>query len=118
MMIMENASSSLFVILLEFWLATFFLKVAYGLLPLHPLYQIPGPTLAKATYLYEIYFNLIKGGQYTTEVQRLHKSYGPLIRMNPDGLHSNDPNFIDEVYTGGHGKREKPFLHVKFLVGA
>lgn len=117
-MIMENTFSSLFVIVLELWLAIFFLKAAYRLSPLHLLYQIPGPTLAKATYLYEIYFDLIKGGQYTTEIQRLHKIYGPLIQINPNWLHSNDPNFIDEVYTGGHRKRDKPFLHVKFLVGA
>lgn len=58
-MMMDNAFTSLFVMVLEFWLATFFLKAAYRLSSLHPLYQIPGPTLAKATYLSEIYSDLI-----------------------------------------------------------
>ncbi|KAJ4420518.1 hypothetical protein N0V82_004291 [Gnomoniopsis sp. IMI 355080] len=108
---------SVFILLVEIWLAAFFLKVAYRISPLHPLYQIPGPLLAKATYFYEVYFDLIKGGQYTQEIQRLHDIYGPLIQINPEGLHSNDPRFIDEVYSGGTRKRNKPFLYLKFLVG-
>lgn len=117
-MISTDAMASIFILLLELWLVYFLLKVAYRVSPLHPLYRIPGPFLAKATYLYEIYFDLIRGGLYTKEIQRLHSVYGPLVQINPDGLHSNDPHFIDEVYAGGHSKRDKPFLHVKFLVGA
>lgn len=109
---------SVLILLVEFWLAAFFLKVAYRISPLHPLHHIPGPLLAKATYLYEVYFDLIKGGQYTQEIQRLHDIYGPLVQINPEGLHSNDPHFIDEVYSGGIRKRNKPFLYLKFLVGA
>lgn len=104
--------------LLKFWLASFLLKIAYRSSPLHPLYRFPGPFLAKTTYLYEIYFDLIKGGRYTEEIKRLHDIYGPLIQINPNGLHANDPSFIEEVYAGGNRKRNKPFLQVKFLIGA
>lgn len=117
-MISTNDLFVFLIILLEIWLASFLLQVAYRVSPFHPLHRIPGPILAKATYLYEIYFDLIKGGQFTKEIQRLHDVYGPLVQINPDGLHSNDPYFIEEVYAGGSKKRDKPFLHVKFLVGA
>lgn len=110
------ASALLLILVLR--LALFVVEVAYRLSPFHPLYSFPGPLLAKATFLYEIYFDLIKGGLYTQEIQRLHTVYGPLVRINPDGLHSNDPYFVDEVYAGGNRKRNKPFLHVRFLVGA
>lgn len=103
--------------LLQIRLGYFLLSVAYRLSPLHPLYAFPGPALARATYLYEMYFDLIKGGKYTHEIKRLHDIYGPLIRVNPGGLHCNDPYFVDEVYAGGTRKRNKAFLHINSLVG-
>jgi hypothetical protein len=42
----------------------------------HPLVHIPGPTLAKATYLYEWYYDLYLSGQYTFKLKELHKRYG------------------------------------------
>lgn len=113
-----SLASTILFLLLEVWLASFLLKILYRASPLHPLCRFPGPFLARTTYLYEVYFDLIKGGRYTKEIQRLHAIHGPLIRINPDGLHSNDPYFVDEIYAGGNRKRNKPFLHVKFLVGA
>lgn len=111
--------ASLLLLSVGIWLASFLLKVTYRLSPLHPLYAFPGPRFAKATYLYEIYFDLVKGGLYTQEIQRLHNVYGPFIQINPDGLHCNDPYFVDEIYAGGgNRKRNKPFLQVRFLVGA
>ncbi|KAJ9195905.1 hypothetical protein DTO021D3_3521 [Paecilomyces variotii] len=67
----------------------------------HPLAHIPGPKLAKATYLYEYYYDLYLVGQYTFKLQELHKKYGPIIRINPDEIHINDPDYIDEVYNMG-----------------
>jgi hypothetical protein len=52
---------------------------------LHPLSNVPGPRLAAATWLYEIYFDLYLGGKFVFEIGRLHDVYGEL-RMPAPGL--------------------------------
>lgn len=42
----------------------------------HPLAHIPGPPLAKVTYLYEWYYDLYRGGQFTFQLRALHDKYG------------------------------------------
>ena len=42
----------------------------------HPLAHIPGPPLAKVTYLYEWYYDLYRGGQFTFQLKNLHEKYG------------------------------------------
>ena len=46
---------------------------------LHPLRKFPGPKLAAATLWYETYFDVFLGGQYTFQIERLHKQYGQQI---------------------------------------
>jgi hypothetical protein len=41
-----------------------------------PLSKFPGPELAAATLWYEFYFNIIRGGQFMWEIERMHKKYG------------------------------------------
>ncbi|KAF7959762.1 hypothetical protein EAE96_001371 [Botrytis aclada] len=50
----------------------------------HPLAHIPGHPLAISTYLYEWYYDLYLSGQYTFQLEKLHKQYGPVIRINPN----------------------------------
>ena len=57
------------------YLAQLVLKAVYRI-TLHPLAKFPGPILAALTYKYEFYFDGIKGGQYTKEIERLHQIYG------------------------------------------
>jgi hypothetical protein len=45
-------------------------------LQFHPLHKIPGPRLAAATHLVEFYYDVVKGGKYIWEVERMHKRYG------------------------------------------
>lgn len=47
---------------------------------LHPLASFPGPKLAIATYCYEWYYDLIRGGQYTFKLKKLHEKYGKFIQ--------------------------------------
>jgi hypothetical protein len=42
----------------------------------HPLAKIPGPKIAAATSLYEWYYDIALGGQYTFKLKKLHMEYG------------------------------------------
>lgn len=44
----------------------------------HPLSQFPGPMLARASYGYEFWFDVVHKGQFTRKVAELHKVYGNL----------------------------------------
>ena len=75
---------------------------------LHPLKHIPGPTLARATYLYEWYYDICLSGQYTFKIKELHKRHGPVIRINPDQVHIDDPDYFDEIFNQTNGRANKP----------
>ncbi|KAB8278609.1 putative benzoate 4-monooxygenase cytochrome P450 [Aspergillus minisclerotigenes] len=74
----------------------------------HPLAHIPGPPLARVTYLYEWYYDLYRSGQFTFQLKDLHRKYGPVIRINPDEVHIDDPDFFDQVFNQTNGRAEKP----------
>ncbi|KJZ77761.1 hypothetical protein HIM_02938 [Hirsutella minnesotensis 3608] len=92
--------------LMLFWIAYTILLVIYRI-TLHPLANFPGPKLAGASYCYEFWYNVVRGGRYTREIKRLHAHYGPIIRINPDELHCNDLAFANTIYATGNRKRNK-----------
>ncbi|KAI3329673.1 cytochrome P450 [Ustulina deusta] len=75
---------------------------------LSPLAKIPGPKLAAVSYLYESYYEIVLGGQYFKRVAQMHKQYGPIVRVTPNEVHWNDPEFIDVVYPAIGRKTDKP----------
>ncbi|PVH79299.1 cytochrome P450 [Cadophora sp. DSE1049] len=83
-----------------------------------PLAKFPGPKIAAATLLYEMYYEIIAGGQYTFKIRDMHETYvfvQTSVRINPRELYINDPEFYDEVYAGGSKRRDKwPYLCGQF----
>lgn len=43
---------------------------------LSPLAKFPGPKLAALTLWYEFYYDVIKRGKFTWEIQQMHQKYG------------------------------------------
>ncbi|ETS73447.1 hypothetical protein PFICI_15052 [Pestalotiopsis fici W106-1] len=72
-----------------------------------PIAKFPGPKLAASTYWYEAYYDFISkgGGQFTFQIKRLHEEYGPVVRITPDELHIDDPDYYDEVFCNSHSSR-------------
>ncbi|KAI0406739.1 benzoate 4-monooxygenase cytochrome P450 [Xylaria palmicola] len=82
----------------------------------HPLSKFPGPKLAAATFWYEFYYDLWPHKfQYMWKIEKLHEKYGPIVRINPYHIHIHDPEFLDEIYTGGNRKRNRDtwYMHAR-----
>jgi len=62
------------------WIAYQLLRGVYNISPLHPLYRIPGPKLAAATYWPEFYHDVILFGRYSGQIRSMHEKYGKQIR--------------------------------------
>ncbi|KAM5440458.1 hypothetical protein McanMca71_003941 [Microsporum canis] len=76
----------------------------------HPLAHIPGPFLARATNLYSFYFNGILDGKFYLQVEKLHKIYGPVVRITPDEIHLSNPENYDKIYhVGTKYNKSAPF---------
>ncbi|KAG6368255.1 hypothetical protein INS49_002457 [Diaporthe citri] len=93
--------------------ATSLLSIAYLAylaiyrLYLSPIAGFPGPRLAALTYWYEFWYDVVAEPEYTYKIGRLHKQYGPVVRVNPDEIHILDPEFFDVIYAGSGRKRDK-----------
>jgi hypothetical protein len=72
-----------------------------------PISKIPGPLLAKLSYGYEFYYDVINRGSYIWQVKQMHERYGPVVRISPHEVHIQNADFYDEVYSGSVRKRNK-----------
>ncbi|KAK0623788.1 cytochrome P450 [Immersiella caudata] len=84
--------------------ALFFLGRCICNLYFHPLRKFPGPKKAAIGGFLEFYYDVLKDGTYIWEIEKMHKKYGPIIRINAEELHIDDPTFYGNIYAGG-GKR-------------
>jgi len=94
--------------------ALLLLAVVYGFgiavyrLHFSPIAQFPGPKLAAVTHWYQKYYDLVAnrhGGQFLWEIKRMHDKYGPIVRITPDELHIDDPEYWHEVYCNNSSTR-------------
>lgn len=57
-------------------LAAYVVALAVYRLYLHPLANFPGPRIAAVTSWYEGYYEVVKNGQYSRKISKLHDEYG------------------------------------------
>ncbi|KAH8742276.1 cytochrome P450 [Diaporthe sp. PMI_573] len=69
-----------------------------------PLKNVPGPFLARITHWFE-YF-MVQRGDSNLEYVRLHKKYGPVVRVGPNRYSISLPSGVKTIYELG-GKYSK-----------
>ena len=57
-------------------LLAYLVGLAVWRLYLSPLAKFPGPKLAGLTLWYEFYYDVVKRGKYTWEIEKMHAQYG------------------------------------------
>ncbi|KAI0450824.1 cytochrome P450 [Xylaria acuta] len=75
----------------------------------HPLAKFPGPTLGAVTGWYETFHDLKSpGGQFMYRLNKLHQTYGPIVRLSPDEIHITDTAWVDTLLvSSAQGTRDK-----------
>ncbi|KAJ5192836.1 elymoclavine monooxygenase [Penicillium cf. viridicatum] len=74
----------------------------------HPLRHVPGPKLAAMSGLYGFYHNTFNGG-YVKLFPDLHKEHkSPVIRIGPNIVHVNDPEFYQTMFASKTKYRKDP----------
>ncbi|KAK3653622.1 hypothetical protein LTR56_004477 [Elasticomyces elasticus] len=103
---------SRFLLLLAAVAAPFYLAALYVYrVYLCKLANIPGPKLAAFTYYYQSYYDLYPyQGRFLFQCEALHKKYGPIVRIGPDEIHINDPDYYNEIYASNTRRRDKSAL--------
>ncbi|CAK42677.1 hypothetical protein CBS115989_7071 [Aspergillus niger] len=96
--------------------AVYLASVALYELYWSPLAHIPGPKLAACTRLYEFFYDVVCGGQYTFKIADLHKQYGPIIRISPREIHIHDPNYYETLYATNSPRNKDPWFTAHFGV--
>lgn len=71
--LLRSAGAWQFVLSLGFLIIV--LRTLYRLY-LHPLAHIPGPRIAAVSRAYEFYHDVLRGGMYLWEVEKMHEKYG------------------------------------------
>lgn len=73
----------------------------------HPLAKTPGPFLPAVTTLYQSYYN----SRYYLEIERLHKKYGPIVRIQPNEVHLSDQQHFETIYHVGSKYTKSPVYY-------
>jgi hypothetical protein len=107
----------------------------FHLLQSAPPREIANFFVPAASHLYAFYYDVVCGGKYIWEVEKMHQQYGktyihsrscscscpsnlqlgPIVRISPEEVHFNDPAFIDAIFAGPGHRREKGSLTINGL---
>lgn len=80
---------------------------------LHPLAKLPGPKLLAATGMPFLYENSISG-TFSARLKKLHRKYGPVVRVAPNHLSVDGSVAWPEVFMHKPGKIEFPKIGRNF----
>ncbi|CZR67799.1 related to cytochrome P450 CYP3/CYP5/CYP6/CYP9 subfamilies [Phialocephala subalpina] len=82
----------------------------------HPLAEIPGPFWASVTHFYIVKYNLFsERSQFYLQVEKLHRKYGPVVRISPDEIHLADPENYEKLhYVGSKAPSKAPYFYDAF----
>ncbi|KAI9644280.1 hypothetical protein NHQ30_007636 [Ciborinia camelliae] len=80
----------------------------------HPLSKFPGPKLAAATLWSEFYYECILSGQYFIKIAQWHEQYGPIIRIGPNEIHIDDPEYYDTLFSYSGVRNKDTFYTAQF----
>ncbi|VBB78439.1 Putative cytochrome P450 pisatin demethylase-like [Podospora comata] len=83
----------------------FLLRAIYNLY-FHPLKDIPGPKSWSATRLPYIWALL--RGTFVHDIQKLHRKYGPILRIAPNELTFTHPSAWNDILQSHHGRPPFP----------
>ncbi|EEB91444.1 hypothetical protein MPER_10190 [Moniliophthora perniciosa FA553] len=88
----------------------------------HPLDQFPGPALARWTWLYRAYYDIVVGGGWLSHLSTLHEKYDllsrPVVRVGRNELHFTEPAAYTDIYNSPYKMPKDPDLyHNAFDVG-
>jgi hypothetical protein len=57
-----------------------FYRIIYNIY-LHPLSHIPGSKIATCSSLFEFYHDVVRGGMYMWEIEKMHQKYGTVRQL-------------------------------------
>ncbi|KAF5361514.1 hypothetical protein D9758_006134 [Tetrapyrgos nigripes] len=80
----------------------------------HPLNRFCGPRLARWTRYYMAYYDVVKGGAWIEQLQKLHQMYGPVVRVAPNELHFSNPRAYGDIYSATSKCTKDPNLYDSF----
>ena len=64
-------------------LAAYLVLVGIYRLYWSPIAHFPGPKLAALTGWYEVWFDIVLGGQFTFQIEKWHQQYGTFLSLDP-----------------------------------
>lgn len=98
---LSDALPPLFILLPAILLLPLFGYTVHNLF-FHPLRSVPGPRFAAITPLYEV--ALYSTGKSHEHYQRLHDTYGPIVRISPNTVMINHPQHLPQLWSWAKGE--------------